>query len=52
MWSIPHAFGIDGTAASGRRVDFDSGCLLDYDFREIVYSFGRLLYFDSVLRWW
>ena len=32
MRSAPHAFGIDGTAASGRRANFDSGCLLDCDF--------------------
>jgi hypothetical protein len=33
MQSAAHAFGIDGTAVSGGRVDFDSECLLDCDFR-------------------
>ena len=43
MLSAPHAFGIDGRAASGGRVNFNSGCPLDYEFgiRETVYCWSN-----------
>ena len=49
MPSAPHAFGIDGTTASGGRVYFDNGCPLDCDFGETAYSSGRLVPFDHTV---
>ena len=41
MLSAPHAFGIDGRAASGGRVNFNSGCPLDYEFGK-PFTAGRI----------